>query len=47
MEKKIKFKRQYNYDINLSNKGYPIENRKCNEFPIYYEKMWRDLDVSI
>jgi len=35
------------YTINLTNKSTPINNRKCPEFPIYYEKIWRDLDVSI
>ena len=35
------------YTINLTNKSSPINNRKCSEFPIYYDKLWRDLDVSI
>ncbi|MBE6148524.1 MAG: ABC transporter ATP-binding protein [Firmicutes bacterium] len=35
------------YDINLSSKSTPINNRKCPEFAIYYDKIWRDLDVSI
>lgn len=35
------------YKINLSDKKGPIENRKSKEFPLYYEKIWRDLDVSI
>lgn len=35
------------YDISLTNKSTPIENRKSPEFPIYYDKIWRDLDVSI
>ena len=35
------------YDINLTNKTTPINNRKCKEFPIYYDEIWRDLDVSI
>lgn len=35
------------YKINLTDKSTPINNRKCTEFPIYYEKIWRDLDVSI
>ena len=35
------------YDINLSNKSTPIENRKCKEFSILYDKIWRDLDVHI
>ena len=35
------------YDINLSNKSTPIENRKCKEFSVLYDKIWRDLDVHI
>ena len=34
------------YVINLTDKTTPINNRKCLEFPIYYDKIWRDLDVS-
>ena len=35
------------YEINLTNKSTPIENRKCKEFSEYYDKIWRDLDVHI
>lgn len=35
------------YDINLSNKSSPMENRKAKEFNYYYDKIWRDLDVSL
>lgn len=35
------------YDIKLTNKSTPINNRKCIEFPIYYDKIWRDLDVHL
>ncbi len=35
------------YDINLTNKSTPLENRKCIEFNDYYDKIWRDLDVNI
>lgn len=35
------------YKIKMTNKTTPINNRKCEEFPIYYEKIWRDLDVLI
>lgn len=38
-------KKQYN--VNLTNKSTPINNRKCKEFPTYYDQIWRDLDVSI
>ena len=35
------------YDVNLTNKGLPIENRKAPEFSYYYDMIWRDLDVHI
>lgn len=35
------------YDIKLSNKSTPIANRKTKEFPDFYDKIWRDLDVHI
>lgn len=35
------------YTIEMSNKSSPINNRQCIEFPKYYDKIWRDLDVSI
>jgi len=35
------------YDIKLSNKSIPTENRKAKEFSNYYDKIWRDLDVHI
>lgn len=35
------------YNIELTNKSTPIENRKCQEFSSYYDKIWRDLDVHI
>lgn len=35
------------YNIYLTDKSSPINNRKCPEFPIYYEKLWRDLDVNV
>jgi NitT/TauT family transport system ATP-binding protein len=35
------------YDIKLSNKSTPINNRKCKEFLEYYDLLWRDLDVHI
>ena len=35
------------YEIDLSGKTTPINNRKCPEFSIYYDQIWRDLDVSI
>lgn len=35
------------YEIKLTNKSTPIENRKCKEFSKYYDLIWRDLDVHI
>ncbi len=35
------------YDINLTNKSTPIENRKAKEFSEYYELLWKDLDVNV
>jgi len=35
------------YNIHLTDKSTPIENRKAKEFSIYYDKIWRDLDVHI
>lgn len=35
------------YDINLSNKKSPIENRKAKEFATYYDLLWKDLDKNV
>ena len=35
------------YNIELTNKSTPINNRNCKEFMSYYDKIWRDLDVHI
>ncbi len=35
------------YDIELTNKKSPIENRKCKEFTKYYDELWRELDVHL
>ncbi len=35
------------YDIKLTNKSNPVENRKAKEFSLYYDKIWRDLDVHV
>lgn len=32
------------YDINLTNKSTPIENRKTKEFSYYYDLIWKDID---
>ena len=33
------------YDIKLTNKTIPSNNRKCKEFYEYYDKIWKDLDA--
>lgn len=35
------------YEINLTNKSTPINNRKCPEFSDYYDKLWKDLDFHV
>lgn len=35
------------YDIVLTDKSTPINNRKCKEFSTYYDEIWRDLDVHL
>ncbi len=35
------------YQIELTNRSTPIENRKCKEFSHYYDLIWRDLDVHL
>lgn len=35
------------YNIELSNKSYPIENRKAKEFASYYDQIWKDLDINV
>lgn len=35
------------YEINLSNRKTPIENRKCKEFPEYYDMIWKDIDFHV
>ena len=35
------------YDINLSNRSTPIENRKAKEFSYYYDLIWKDIDGHV
>ena len=35
------------YNISLTNKQTPIDNRKAKEFKEYYNKIWKDLDVNV
>lgn len=35
------------YDIKLTNKSTPIENRKAKEFTEYYDAIWKDIDFHV
>jgi len=35
------------YDVNLTDKSNPIENRKAKEFSYYYDSLWKDLDINV
>jgi len=35
------------YEISYEERKTPLENRTKKEFNIYYDKIWRDLDVHI
>ena len=35
------------YEIKLTDKSTPIENRKCKEFPKYYDMIWKDIDFHV
>ena len=35
------------YEINLSNKSTPTNNRKAKEFGYYYDLLWKDLDKNV
>ena len=35
------------YNIELTNKGNPIENRRAKEFSNYYEMIWKDIDFHV
>ena len=35
------------YDINLSDKGTPINNRNSQDFPKYYDMLWKCVDKSV
>lgn len=35
------------YEVKLTNKGLPTDNRKAPEFSYYYDLIWRDLDVNL
>lgn len=35
------------FDINLTNRSNPIENRKCREFSYYYQEIWKEIDFHV
>ncbi len=35
------------FDINLSNKSNPINNRKSKEFSYYYDLIWKEIDFHV
>ena len=35
------------YDINLTDKSTPINNRGCKEFNYYYNLIWKDIDFHV
>lgn len=35
------------YEIKLTNKSTPIQNRKAKEFASYYDKIWKDIDYHV
>ena len=35
------------YNIDLGNRSNPIENRKCKEFSMYYDMIWKEIDYHV
>ncbi len=35
------------FDINLSNRSTPIENRRAKEFSEYYDAIWKEIDFHV
>ena len=35
------------YDIEMDGKSNPIENRKCPEFSLYYDMIWKEIDYHV
>ena len=35
------------YNIKLSNRSNPIENRKAKEFAHYYDLIWKEIDYHV
>ena len=34
-------------DIEMCDRGTPIENRKCREFSMYYDMIWKEIDYHV
>lgn len=35
------------YNIVMTNKSTPINNRKCKEFNEYYDQIWKEIDNNV
>lgn len=35
------------FEINLTDKSTPINNRKAKEFPMYYDQIWKEIDFHV
>ena len=35
------------YNIDMRNKSNPINNRKCREFSMYYDMIWKEIDYHV
>ena len=35
------------YEIKMENKSTPINNRKCSEFSMYYDRIWKEIDYHV
>lgn len=35
------------YEIEMENKSTPINNRKCHEFSMYYDMIWKEIDYHV
>ena len=35
------------YEIKMNGKGNPIDNRKCREFSMYYDMIWKEIDYHV
>ena len=35
------------YEIDMKDKSSPINNRKCREFSMYYDMIWKEIDHHV